>query len=384
MSDQAILTINAGSSSIKFSVYENGDQLHELAMGQVEKLGPNARFVLESPQQVTEDLGTTDHASGLHAILKHLPPFLDGREVTGVGHRIVHGGPEFTKPVQLNNAVLNHLASYEPLAPLHQPYNLSAVRAAMSAFPLAVQVGCFDTAFHRGHPWEHDTYALPRRFYDQGVRRYGFHGLSYEYVSGQLAQSAPDLAQGRVIIAHLGNGASMCGLKDGRSHCSTMGFSAVEGLAMGTRTGQIDPGVILYLQDHEGLSTQEVTNLIYRQSGLKGLSDESHDMRTLLASDRPEAAQAITYYITRIRHEIGGMAADLGGLDALVFTGGVGENSDVIRARICEGMEWLGLSLDPAANAAHRPEIGIGKVRVFAIPTDEEKVIARAVDRCLG
>lgn len=384
MSDQAILTINAGSSSIKFSVYENGEQLHELAVGQVEKLGPNARFVLEAPQQVTEDLGATDHASGLQAILKHLPPFLDGREVTGVGHRIVHGGPEFTKPVQLNDAVLQHLASYEPLAPLHQPYNLSAVRAAMSAFPLAVQVGCFDTAFHRGHPWEHDTYALPRRFYDQGVRRYGFHGLSYEYVSGQLARIAPDLAQGRVIIAHLGNGASMCGLKDGRSHCSTMGFSAVEGLAMGTRTGQIDPGVILYLQDHEGLSTQEVTQLIYRQSGLKGLSDESHDMRTLLASDKPEAAQAITYYITRIRHEIGGMAADLGGLDALVFTGGVGENSDVIRARICEGMGWLGLGLDQAANAAHQPEIGTGKVRIFAIPTDEEKVIARAVDRCLG
>lgn len=380
MSDQAILTINAGSSSIKFSVYENGADLRELALGQVEKLGPNARLVIEHPAPVTEDLGQADHAAALQAILAHLPPFLDGRQVTGVGHRIVHGGPDFAAPIQLNDEVLVELAEFEPLAPLHQPYNLAAVRAAMMAFPNAVQVGCFDTAFHRGHPWVHDTYALPRKYYDQGVRRYGFHGLSYDFVSGQLAALAPEVAQGRVVIAHLGNGASMCGLKDGHSHCSTMGFSAVEGLPMGTRTGQIDPGVLLYLLDHEGLTTKEVTTMLYKQSGLKGISDISHDMRTLLASDASEAAEAIAYYVSRIRHEIGGMASDLGGLDALVFTGGVGENSDIIRARVCAGMDWLGLSLDADANAQGAGEVGDGAVRVFVIPTDEERVIARAVD----
>ncbi|MHC0053458.1 acetate/propionate family kinase [Actibacterium sp. D379-3] len=385
MSDQAILTINAGSSSIKFSIYERGDEPHELGRGQVEKLGPAAQLEVhaEGASAEREAIGAADHATALREILNHLGPILHGRTVVGVGHRIVHGGPDYAAPQVLDDTVLDRLAAFAKLAPLHQPYNLAAVRAAQAAFPDAVQVGCFDTAFHRGHPWEYDTFALPRTYYDQGVRRYGFHGLSYDYVSGRVARLFPELAQARVIVAHLGNGASMCALKEGRSLTSTMGFSALEGLPMGTRTGQIDPGVLLYLIETEGMGAADLTTLLYKESGLKGLSGISHDMRTLLASDAPEAAQAVSYYVSRIRHEIGGMAADLGGLDALVFTGGVGENAAEIRARVCDGMGWLGLSLDAKANAGGTVEIGSGAVRVLVIPTDEERVIARTVHSAL-
>lgn len=376
-----ILTLNAGSSSIKFGVYLAGEEPKLLRAGQVENLGPVARLVIkgEDPQEI----GAADHAAGVRAILDAVAPVLDGRNVAGVGHRIVHGGKTFGAPVELTDAVIGQLEAFVPLAPLHQPHNLAAVAAARDAFPDALQVGCFDTSFHKGHPFVNDTFALPRRFYDQGVRRYGFHGLSYDYITSCLRRDWPDLARGRVVIAHLGNGASMCAVENGRSIGSTMGFSALDGLPMGTRCGQLDPGVLLYLLD-QGMGVQELTRILYTESGLKGLSELSHDMRTLLASDDPKAAQAVEYYVFRIRRELGAMAAVLGGLDGVVFCGGIGENADEIRARVIGGMEFLGLSLDAPANAAGQTRIGAGPVEVLVIHTDEEQVIARAVSRALG
>lgn len=381
MSDKAILTINAGSSSIKFSVYEANGDPHELGHGLVENIGSGAARLKVVPgdgEASFEELGPSTHDSALGEVLDHLAPILNGRHVMSVGHRIVHGGAEHAAPQLLSPAVVDELRDYERLAPLHQPYNLAGVISAMEAFPDAVQVGCFDTAFHRGHPWQNDTFALPRKYYEDGVRRYGFHGLSYDFIASEIARRHPELAEARVIVAHLGNGASMCGMKAGKSVTSTMGFSAVDGLPMGTRTGQIDPGVILYLMEVEGMGVKELTRLLYKDSGLLGLSGISNDMRTLENSDAPEAAQAITYFVSRIRHEMGALTADLGGLDALVFTGGIGENSDTIRAKVCDGMAWLGLSVDAAANKADAGEIGTGPVRVLVIPTDEERVIARA------
>jgi len=381
MTGDAILTVNAGSSSIKVALFAHGDGLRELARGQVERLGPAARLTLTpaGALRVRQDIGAADHARALGAMLDQLGPILQNRTITGVGHRIVHGGPDFAAPLVLDADAMSRLSALIDLAPLHQPFNLAGVRAAQAAFPRALQLGCFDTAFHRGHAWEHDSYALPPRYFDMGVRRYGFHGLSYEFVSGRLAELHPDLAAGRVIIAHLGNGASMCAVRNGRSIASTMGFSTLDGLAMGTRCGQIDPGVLLYLMQAKAMDADRLSTLLYHESGLQGLSGISHDMRELLGSDAPRTARAIRYYVTRIRHEIGALSADLGGLDGLVFTAGVGENSPAIRAQVCDGMGWLGLSVDAAANAAGAPEIGTGPVRVLVIPTDEERVIARAV-----
>lgn len=380
-----ILTLNAGSSSLKFSVCEPGHVPREVAHGQVEGIGgASAELTLAAKGRTMRlGIGRADHQAALQATLAHLGPLLEGRDIAGVGHRIVHGGIDHAAPAILTPEVMAYLATLEPLAPLHQPHNLAAVRAVMAAFPGALQVGCFDTGFHRDHPWENDTFALPRRFYDKGVRRYGFHGLSYESVAGELARTRPDLAAGRVVIAHLGNGASMCALKDGCSIGSTMGFSALDGLPMGTRCGQLDPGVVLWLMQAEGMDVAEITHLLYCESGLKGLSGLSHDMRVLAAAGTPEAARAIDYFVFRARREIGAMAAVLGGLDALVFCGGIGENSAPIRARLCEGMDWLGLTLDAAANEARAEEIGHGRVRVLVIPTNEERVIARAVNAAL-
>jgi acetate kinase len=380
----AILTLNAGSSSIKFGVYEAGDEPRALASGQIDRLGPEARLILSTDgAPESRDVAASDHAAGVAAILEAIRPVLHGREVTGVGHRVVHGGTEFDAPAELTEAVRGRLAELIPLAPLHQPHNLAGVDAALAAFPQARQVGCFDTAFHRGHPFVNDTFALPRRLYEEGVRRYGFHGLSYEYISGRLARDYPELHAGRVVVAHLGNGASMCALSGGRSVGSTMGFSALDGLPMGTRCGQVDPGVLLYLMDR-GMGADEISHMLYKESGLKGMSGVSHDMRTLLASDAPEAAEAIDYYVFRIRRELGAMAAVLGGLDGVVFTGGVGEHAAPIRARVLDGMGWLGLAADAEANAADAREIGAAAVPVLVIPTDEERVIARAVQAALA
>lgn len=373
----AILTLNAGSSSIKFSVYLTGDGDPELLhVGQVENIGGAAELKLAGNKPVSID--ATDHETAVQAILTMVEPLLEGRKVAGVGHRIVHGGPDFGEPARLDPVTLEALERLVPLAPLHQPHNLSAVLAAQVAFPHAVQIGCFDTAFHRGKPFENDAYGLPLHYYEQGVRRYGFHGLSYNYIAGELRRVHPDLAKGRVVVAHLGNGASLCGLLDGQSIATTMGFSALDGLVMGTRPGQLDPGVMLYLMD-QGMSSAELTRLLYHDSGLKGLSGIGNDMRELLASEAPEASLALHYYLARLRREIGSMAAALGGLDGLVFSGGVGENATDIRERVVEGLGFLGLSLDQTANRQRETRIGNGTAEILVIPTNEELVIARSV-----
>lgn len=377
-----ILTLNAGSSSVKFAVYKGGDAPDLIATGQVDGLGPDARLILEAAGRETRALGQTDHASALTAILEALGPILAGRDVTGIGHRIVHGGSRFAAPTELTRDVIAALEAFVPLAPLHQPHNLAMVAAARAHFPEAVQIGCFDTAFHAGHPWVNDTFALPRKYYDAGVRRYGFHGLSYDYVTGRLREAWPDLARGRVVIAHLGNGASMCAVRDGKSVGSTMGFSALDGLPMGTRCGQLDPGVLLYLMD-QGMTASDISALLYKESGLKGLSGISHDMRTLLASTDPHATKAIDYYVFRIRRELGAMTAVLGGIDALVFCGGVGENAPEIRARVLVDMGYLGLALHAEGNARNGPEVHAGPVPILVVPTNEELVIARAVNAAL-
>jgi len=324
--------------------------------GQVENLGPAARLIIEvdGKERLTE-IGAADHALAVKAILRALEPHIQGETDT-----------------------MERLTALIPLAPLHQPHNLACVRAAIDTFPNAIQVACFDTAFHRGHPWVNDTFAIPRRFYEQGVRRYGFHGLSYDYISDTLEKEHPEFAESKVIVAHLGNGASMCALNRGKSIGSTMGFSALDGLPMGTRCGQLDPGVLLYLMD-QGHSSEEISRILYKESGMKGLSGISSDMRELLASNDENAKRAIDYYVFRIQREVGAMAAILGGLDALVFCGGIGENSPEIRARVLDHLGFLGLELNIKANQANECDISDGRTEALVIPTDEERVIARAV-----
>jgi acetate kinase len=311
---------------------------------------------------------------------------LEGLELRAIGHRVVHGGPEFAHPVLIDEPVLDGLARYQTLAPLHQPNNLAPIRLGMAIDPDVPQVACFDTAFHRGHAPHTDCYALPRALYDEGVRRYGFHGLSYEYIAHRLPEVAPEVADGRVIVAHLGSGASMCGLLAGRSIESTMGFTALDGLPMGTRPGQLDPGVILHLIEEKGMTAAEVTRLLYNGSGLKGLSGVSNDMRDLLASDDPGAAFAIDHFVHRCALHAGSLAAALGGLDAFVFTAGIGEHSAEIRARIAERLAWLGVELDAVANEAGATRLSTGDSRValLIVPTDEELMIARHTLALIG
>lgn len=375
-----VLTLNAGSSSIKFALYGAADEPREEVTGQVDALGDEAVLTLtaNNAEKTRTELGPTDHAAAVEAILEALAPHMAGRAIAGVGHRVVHGGPDLDAPVRLDAAMMARLEELVPLAPLHQPHNLAAIRAARGAFPDAVQVAAFDTAFHRGKPWVADTYALPRDYYARGIRRYGFHGLSYDYIAGVLARDHPDLARARVVVAHLGNGASLCALSGGRSIATSMGFTALDGLAMGTRPGRIDPGVLLHLMQEDGMDAAALTRLLYHESGLKGLSGLSHDMRRLLASDSEKAAEAIDYYVYTLAREIAAMTASLGGLDALVFTGGIGENAAPIRARALERLGFLGLAIDPAANAENAAEIHAGACPVLVIPTDEERIIARA------
>jgi acetate kinase len=388
---QHILTLNAGSSSIKFALFRSNANLEERLRGQVEGLGTTPRLLAETDgtRSVDQRLGVTevtDHATALAAVLSLLNEKFGRIDVAAVGHRVVHGGIDFSEAVVLDAEKQAALARLNPLAPLHQPHNLSGVRAAHVAFPEALQVACFDTAFHRAHPWVNDTYALPREFYEQGIRRYGFHGLSYEYVTERLRQVAPMHAAGRVVVTHLGNGASMCAIRDGRSVGSSMGFTALDGLPMGTRCGQLDPGVVLYLMDEKGMTTREIEDLLYRRSGLKGLSGLSQDMRELEAAGTPEAQQAIDYFVSRTRRELGAMAAILSGLDALVFCGGIGENAWRIREQICRGFEWLGIELDEARNRAGEMTVSAERspVRVLVIRTDEEMMIARHTARLLA
>ena len=389
MSLNHLLVLNAGSSSLKFGLFTAEAEPMALATGLIERLGGAAELHLKraggaviADETLPEADGAT-HRGALHAALTPLFDAFPEAKILGCGHRIVHGGRNYAEPVVLNDHALSYLETLVPFAPLHQPHNLAGIAAAQAAFPQAQQVGCFDTAFHRHHPFVNDTFALPRRFYDKGVRRYGFHGLSYDYISGQLKQMAPSLHAGRVVVAHLGNGASMCGMVGGRSVASSMGFSALDGLPMGTRSGQLDPGVLLYLMDQEGMDPQQISDLLYKDSGLKGLSGIGSDMRTLLASDSPHAAEAIDYFCFRIRRELGGLAAALEGLDALVFTGGIGEHAAEIRSRTCRGMHWLGVELDERRNAMNETLVSteFSRVRVLVIPTNEELVIARAAAR---
>ncbi|MGF1447427.1 MAG: acetate/propionate family kinase [Pikeienuella sp.] len=395
MTDHA-LTLNAGSSSIKFGLFELGAAAdggpEERASGLVERIGGQAHIKAKSvagKRIADRDLSPEEsagHGPALKAVLGLLEETFPGREIGVVGHRVVHGGPIFGAPVAVTEQVMSDLTNLEPFAPLHQPHNLAGIRAAQEAFPKALQVACFDTAFHRNHPWVNDTFALPRRYYDKGVRRYGFHGLSYDYIAGRLAEIAPQIHAGRVVVAHLGNGASMCGMLGGRSIGSTMGFTALDGLPMGTRCGQLDPGVILYLIQQEGLSADDISDLLYKESGLLGLSGLSNDMRTLEAADTPEAAEAIDYFVFRVQRELGALAAVLGGLDALIFAGGIGENSRTIRHRVCQTLDWLGIELDRTRNEANEMIIStdLSRARVMVIETDEEVVIARAAARLLS
>jgi acetate kinase len=299
--------------------------------------------------------------------------------LVAVGHRVVHGGPKYDRPVIIDRAVVASLDQYVSLAPLHQPNNLAPIRTLLTRRPELPQVACFDTAFHRGHSAVADHYAIPERFYAEGVRRYGFHGLSYEYIAERMGEVAPAVAKGRVIVAHLGSGASMCALFGGRSVESTMGFTALDGLPMGTRPGQIDPGVLLYLLTEKGMDAAAVQDLLYRDSGLKGLSGVSNDMRELESNADPGAALAVNYFVYRVGLHAGMLAAALGGLDAFVFTAGIGENSVTIRARIAEKLAWLGVAFDPAANAARKSLISQpqSRVELHVVPTDEELMIAR-------
>jgi acetate kinase len=354
----AIAVLNAGSSSVKFSVFvaRSGDlELH--VRGQIEGIDDAAHFsaTRRDGAPTTEKSWPAGTPLGHNGALDHLIAFLHaelaGDHLVGVGHRVVHGGPDYAQPVIVDATVAAALEALIPLAPLHQPHNVAPIRRLLERAPDLRQVACFDTAFHRTNPDLAQRFALPAEFYDAGVRRYGFHGLSYEYIASVLAQFDARAASGRTVVLHLGNGASMCAMDAGRSMASTMGFTAVDGLMMGTRSGSLDPGVILYLMDRRGMDVRAVEKLLYHESGLLGVSGISNDMRTLLASSDPRARLAIDLYCYRIRRELGSLAAALGGLDAIVFTGGIGENSAVIRERVCRDASWLDVELDRAANA---------------------------------
>ncbi|HEX5649579.1 MAG TPA: acetate/propionate family kinase [Steroidobacteraceae bacterium] len=388
---RAILVLNAGSSSIKFCVFRlDGRELLRDLRGQVAGLGTSAKFVMRRDQALIEDRplaqGSISHAGALEQLLDAIEAHLGGARIVGVGHRVVHGGLEFMAPTVLTGEVLERLDRYVPLAPLHQPHNLAAIRVMLERLPGTPEFACFDTAFHRTIPEVAQLFALPPRFAAAGIRRYGFHGLSYEYIASRLPALDGRAASGRTVVFHLGNGASMCAMVGGRSVATTMGFTAVDGLPMGTRCGSLDPGVVLFLMDELALGPREIERLIYHESGLFGMSGVSSDVRDLLASDAPAAATALDVFVYRAGRELGSLAAALGGLDAIVFTAGIGENQREIRARICRDAEWLGVELDEAANARHGPRISTPRSRVlaFVVPTDEESMIARHVQRLLG
>jgi acetate kinase len=382
---EPLLVLNAGSSSIKFQLFAagQGTELQRLLKGQLDGIGVRPRLtVAQSPEGAFERALAPEEGADLAAAFATvdgwLAQTLGGRAPAAIGHRVVHGGADFAAPVLIDEAVLEQLERLIPLAPLHQPNNLAPVRAARERYPRTPQVACFDTAFHRGHPEVADRFALPDELYRAGIRRYGFHGLSYAYVAERLKELAPEIAEKRVLILHLGSGASICALKDGRSLDSTMGFSALDGVPMGTRPGQLDPGVLLHLV-RAGWQADALERLLYRDSGLKALSGLSSDMRELEGSQDRRAQFAIGYFVHRVVKEIGALAAVLGGLDAIVFTAGIGENSAVVRRLICARLEWLRVRLDEGANQAHRSLISQAQsgVKVYVVPTDEELMIAR-------
>jgi acetate kinase len=383
----SILVVNAGSSSLKFSLFRLGgsESLQLAARGQVDGVGTRPRMsakdalgetLVEREYSVAEVGGVPDAIKLAGAWLRE--HFL-GEPLRAVGHRVVHGGTDYAQPVRVDDAVFAALEKLIPLAPLHQPHNLAAIHAVREAQPQLPQVACFDTAFHRSHPQLADLYALPWKYYESGVRRYGFHGLSYEYIAAALPQIAPELAEGRVIVAHLGNGASLCALHAGKSMDSTMGFSPLDGVPMGTRPGALDPGVLLHLVNQHGMSGVELEKLLCKESGLLGLSGISSDMRVLLESTEPRAALTVDYFVHHVAKQIGALAAVLGGVDGLVFTAGIGEHAPTIRARILDACAWLGVTADADANARGGPRISTADsaVSAWVIPTNEELMIAR-------
>ncbi|UEM08491.1 acetate kinase [Bradyrhizobium barranii subsp. barranii] len=381
-----ILVVNAGSSSVKFQVYaiEGDGALRRQIKGQMDGIGSRPRLRASGPSgdPMADRAYPIEAVPDVPAAMAVAGDWLrDELRVTpiAVGHRVVHGGPDYSRPVLIDHGVVARLERFVTLAPLHQPHNLAPIRSLLANFPTLPQVACFDTAFHRTHDAVADHYAIPHQLHAEGVRRYGFHGLSYEYIARTLPGVAPDIAKRRVIVAHLGSGASMCALKDGRSVESTMGFTALDGLPMGTRPGQIDPGVVIYLISEKGMSASNVQNFLYRDCGLKGLSGVSNDMRELEASADPKAKLAVDYFVYRIGLSAGMLAAALQGLDAFVFTAGIGENSANIRARVVEQLGWLGVTLDPVENARNSRLISRSdsRIPVYVVPTDEELMIAQ-------
>ena len=392
MADPAVLVINAGSSSLKFSAYRVRDGAPQRTVrGQIEGIHDRPRLVARDgggASLAEQDLGAgaRGHEACLAVLLDWLRDHGDAAELTAAGHRVAHGGTRFSGPVRVDAGVLANLEALSPLAPLHQPNNLAPIRALERVHPGLPQVACFDTGFHSDKPAVAGMFALPRDLTEAGIRRYGFHGLSYEYIAATLPAVAPEIADGRVVVAHLGSGASMCAMRGGRSVDSSMGFTALDGLPMGTRCGTLDPGVVLYLLRQEGMDADAVERLLYTDSGLKGVSGLSNDMRTLLASDDPRAAEAIDLFVYRIVQQLGALAATLGGLDGLVFTAGIGERAASIRARVITAAAWLGLELDATANEAGGPRItrAGSPVSAWAIPTNEELMIARHTLAVLG
>ncbi len=385
------LVLNAGSSSLKFCVFQRPANNHWRleARGQIDGIGTSPRLVVKGEhgeKMADQDVPVGDGRGAVNALAAWLKSHYGGSRVVGVGHRVVHGGAKFTGPVILDKGVFAELQALIPLAPLHQPYNLAAIEAATERLPDCPQVCCFDTSFHRGAPAVSELVPLPADIRKGGVQRYGFHGISYEYIASVLPELAPEIANGRVIIAHLGSGASMCALKNGKSIDHTLGFTALDGLCMGTRPGSLDPGVVLHLFQGLKMTPKEVETILYKKSGLIGISGISNDMRDLLGKEDPNATLAIDYFIYQAAKQIGALTASLGGVDAIVFTAGIGENSPEIRRRICEASKWLGCSMDEKANAAKGPRISTpdSKVSLWVIPTNEELMIARHTANLLG
>lgn len=386
-----ILTLNAGSSSLKFALFdaEGGEDAGAMLRGLVEEIPTRPRFSASQADGVSLAEGewpeaAADFAGIVDRLIDRIEAHLDDDRLVAVGHRVVHGGPDHAQPERVTPALLAELGRLTRLAPLHEPQNIAPIRALAEARPGLAQVACFDTAFHRTMPAVAFRYALPRDFEAEGIRRYGFHGLSYEYIAGRLTRIAPELAAGRVIVAHLGNGASLCALKAGKSVDTTMGFSTLDGLVMGTRPGSLDPGVILHLLKERGMTADGIEDLLYRRSGLLGVSGGlSSDMRVLLGSDDPRAAEAVELFAYRIAREAGALASSLGGLDGFVFTGGIGEHSAAVRALVCARLDWLGLKIDAEANERGDGMIGAPQspVELRVIATDEERTIASHVLR---
>ena len=390
---QGILTINAGSSSIKFALFPLAQHISPDAeiSGQIDGIGAHATKLIaknKAGERIADQLLNGEqisHNQAFDDLLKWFTATQTGWEIVGVGHRVVHGGDLYAEPTLINQQVLDHLTGFIPLAPLHEPHNVAGIRALQALLPSVPQIACFDTAFHRSQPKVAQTFGLPRALTEEGIKRYGFHGLSYEFIARTLPEYTAK-ADGRVIVAHLGNGASMSAMVGRKCKASTLGFSTIDGLMMGTRCGNLDPGVVLHLMETKGWGVKEMTRMLYKESGLLGVSGISQDMRTLLASDKPEAEEAVNLFCYRIVREIGSLVAAAGGLDAMVFTGGIGEHAAEVRRRVCAQLEWLGIRINNEANQADQVHISAKEstIDVMVIPTNEELMMALHVQKLLS